>query len=100
MAREIIHSEQSLRDRRNILSYWRQRNMSDNYSRKLNQLFKEAFNLVSKYPEIGKITTDGKFRVKVVRDYLIIYEVHPLEIVILSIWDARNDPRKLANILP
>ncbi len=99
MVREIIYSEQAQIDRRNILAYWSQRNLSDTYSKKLDQLFREALTLLSKYPEIGKITRDGKFRVKVVRDYLIIYEVTPSDIVVLTIWDARNNPKKLAEIL-
>ena len=37
-------------------------------------------------------------RTKVLRDYLIIYEITLNEIVILSIWDFRKNPQDLTRV--
>jgi toxin YoeB len=46
-------------------------------------------------PQIGKMTDDPNTRIKVVKDYLIIYEETETQIFILTIWDRRQDPEKI-----
>jgi addiction module RelE/StbE family toxin len=99
MAKRVIWSVNAQADRKNILTYWTQRNKSPAYSKKLNRLFKDAIRLIADFPNIGKPTGIKNIRVKIVRDYLIIYEEASLQIIILSIWDARQDPAKLEKIL-
>jgi len=99
MAKQIIWSIRAQNDRKDILKYWIQRNKSQKYSRKLARLFKEAVKLVANYPEIGKSTDDKYVRIKLVRDYLIVYEISEKRIFILTIWDSRQDPGKLKNRL-
>ena len=81
------------------MDYWRQRNKSNTYSKKLNELFKESIKIVLDFPQIGKVTDDTKARIKIVRDYSIIYEETETQILILAIWDNRQDPDKLKKIL-
>ena len=95
MAKKIIWSRRSQNDRIEILGYWNKRNKSKAYSEKLNKLFKEAVKLIADHPEIGKPTDNKNVRIKVVRDYLILYELKDEEITIFSIWDSRQDPEKL-----
>lgn len=96
MARQIIWSKRAHNDRIEIFEYWNRRNKSNLYSKKLNKLFKEAVKLVAEYPEIGKLTDDETARIKIVRDYLIIYEVDEKEqLLILTIWDTRQSPEQL-----
>jgi addiction module RelE/StbE family toxin len=99
MAKEVIWSLRAQNDRKEILDYWRQRNKSSTYSKKLNELFKESIKIILDFPQIGKVTDDTKARIKVVRDYLIIYEETETQILILTIWDSRQDPEKLEKIL-
>jgi plasmid stabilization system protein ParE len=99
MARQVIWSLRAQDDRKKIFTYWNHRNKSNAYSKKLNGLFKEAISLLKKYPNIGRQTTDKLVRVKIVRDYLIIYEATEKEIFILTIWDSRQDPEELTKIL-
>ncbi len=51
------------------------------------------------FPQIGKVTDDTRARIKIVRDYLIIYEETATQISILTIWDSRQDPDRLKKIL-
>ena len=99
MARQIIWSFRAQNDKKEILDYWRRRNKSDVYSKKLNALFKESIKILQDFPQIGKETYDQKVRVKIVKDYFIIYEETQSQILILTIWDSRQDPGKLVKIL-
>lgn len=101
MDRRVIWSKRSQNDRKEIFRYWNKRNKSNAYSKKLNKLFKEAIRLIAEYPKIGKITDDKSIRIKIVKDYLLIYETDDQQgqLVILTIWDSRQDPEKVKRIL-
>jgi toxin YoeB len=94
-----VWSPRAQKERKEILEYWRLRNKSNTYSKKLNQLFKESVKIITDFPQIGKSTDDTNTRLKIVRDYLIIYEETETQIFILTIWDSRQDPDKLKKIL-
>ena len=74
MVKQVVWSLRAQEDRKDILDYWRQRNKSNTYSKKLNQLFKESVKIIIDFPQIGKLTDDTNTRIKIVRNYLIIYE--------------------------
>jgi toxin YoeB len=95
MAKAVVWSLRAQAERKQILEYWRHRNKSNIYSKKLNQLFKESVKIISDFPQIGKMTDDSNTRIKVVKDYLIIYEETETQILILTIWDSRQDPEKI-----
>ena len=99
MAKQIIWSLRAQQDKREILNYWRQRNKSNAYSKKLNELFKEAVKIITNFPQIGRVTDDAAARIKIVRDYLIIYEETDTNIFILTVWDSRQNPEDLEKIL-
>lgn len=100
MVRRIVWSKRAQNDRIEILRYWKNRTQSNKYSRKLNRLFVTALNLIAQYPEIGRQTNDEEIRIKVVRDYLIIYEISTNEkIQVLTIWSSKQNPKRLKNLL-
>jgi len=99
MAKQVIWSLRAQNDKKKILDYWRQRNKSNTYSKKLNELFKESIKIILDFPQIGKVTDDTRARIKIIRDYLIIYEETETQIFILTIWDSRQDPDNLKKIL-
>ena len=93
--KKIVWSLRAQQDRIEILDYWIDRNKSKTYSEKLFKLFQESSKIISEHPEIGKPTSMENVRVKVVRDYLMVYEVKLDKIEILLIWDSRQDPNRL-----
>ncbi len=99
MARQVVWSLRAQAERKQILKYWRRRNKSNAYSKKLNQLFKESIRIIRDFPQVGKRTDDPNARIKIVRDYLIIYEATESQIFILTIWDSRQDPGRLKKSL-
>lgn len=99
MAKQVIWSLQAQSDRKEILNYWILRNRSKAYSKKLNLLIRKAVKLISLYPYIGAKTHLENVKAKVVRDYLIIYQITESRIEILSIWDTNRNPEELKNRL-
>ncbi len=99
MARKIVWSDGAKADRKDILLYWINRNKSSIFSRKLNELFKIAIQTIVDYPQIGKPLEYNSVRAKIVRDYLIVYRVYDKYILIITIWDARQDHLKLQKII-
>lgn len=93
MVRQIIWTERAQKERKEIFTFWNTHNKSSLYSRKLNELIKESLKLICKHPFIGKPTNEEHVRVKILKAYLIIYEIAPKEIVVLSIWDSRQNPK-------
>lgn len=73
MAKQVIWSWRAQDDRKKILEYWVKRNKSTKYAKKLDRLFRSAIQLIKQFPQIGKITNDPRVRVKVVKEYLIVY---------------------------
>ena len=83
MVRQIIWTERAQKERKEIFTFWNTHNKSSFYSRKLNELIKESLKLICKHPFIGKPTNEEHVRVKILKAYLIIYEIAPKEIVVL-----------------
>ena len=92
MALQVNWSPVAQKKRKDILNYWRERNGNNTYSIKLNSLFKEATRQLSKFPSIGRKSDIEGVRIKIVRDYLLFYEVTEQSIEILTVWDSRQDP--------
>lgn len=99
MVKQIIWSATAQKNRRDIFTYWNHRIKSRSYSKKLNNLFKETLILLSKYPLLGKAVEDSELRVKILKDYLIIYEIDDEYLYILTIWDSRQNPDSLNALL-
>lgn len=67
MAKKVIWSKQALKDRREIIQYWIERNSSKIYSVKLNNLFVDAVQMIASHPNIGVQTDFENVRGKSVK---------------------------------
>jgi toxin YoeB len=99
MARKIIWSRRAQIDRIGIFTFWNKRNKSKIYSQKLNNLYNKAAKFLATNPNTGSTTTRENIRVKFVSHFALIYKVAQYEIQILSIFDSRQNPEKLEEIL-
>lgn len=91
----VVWTELAIDDKFHILRYWDRRNKSKKYSIKLNRLLKEAAIVICKYPFMGKTTEVPNIRIKIVKDYFLVYEIVKNKIIILRIWDTRRNPNQL-----
>ena len=93
MAKKIRWTTRSIIDRTNIYKYWLERNQSNNYSEKLEQLFEKSAELIANFPNIGTQTNYKNVQSKIVKDYKIFYRATTDEIQILRVWDTRQHPK-------
>ena len=98
MAFKIIWSEKANNDLINILEYWKERNLTNAFSIKLNEIIHKRIELIAQYPKLGKRTRIKDVRVHVVKDYLLFYRIVNKSIYILSVFDGRQDPNKLKKL--
>jgi toxin YoeB len=99
MVKQIIWSILAHLNRYQILDYWINRNKSIVYSKKLNQIFEDTADFLSKHPKIGKETDVLNVRIKIVKDYFFTYRETESSIEILTIWDSRQDPSNFDRII-
>jgi plasmid stabilization system protein ParE len=92
MVRRLIWSVEARNSRKNIFEYWNNRNKSKLYSRKLNFLFNINLKIATQLPEFGKPTFREDSKFIIVSHFEIIYKITPNEIVVLDIWDTRQNP--------
>jgi plasmid stabilization system protein ParE len=95
MAKKIVWTQTSIRDRFKIYEFWLNKNKSDLYSEKLEKLFTEAAKLLAEFPEIGTQTDFNDVRVKVIRDYKMLYINLKDSIQIIRVWGTRQNPDDL-----
>ena len=93
MVSRLIWSIEARKSRKNIFEYWNNRNKSKVYSRKLNLLFNSNLKIITQLPEFGKPTFQENRKFIIVSHFEIIYKITPNEIVVLDIWDTRQNPQ-------
>ena len=93
MARRLIWSIEARNSRKSIFDYWNNRNKSKVYSRKLNLLFNTNLKILIQLPESGKPTFREDVKFIIVSHFEVIYKITPNEIVVLDIWDTRQNPK-------
>ena len=99
MVRKIIWTALAKQSRREILNYWKNKNSSSTYSKKLNQQFGEYVLHLSRFPNLGKNSGFNDIHYLIVDVYKIYYKVIANNILILLIWDGRRNPDELKRVL-
>jgi len=93
--REVIWTKNSEIQLQEILEFFTKRNKSNIYSRKLYKKFKIELITVSNNPELGIRTRIDQIRGLIIEDYILFYEILEDRIIILKVWDCRQNPDKL-----
>jgi len=96
--KDIIWSNRAETELEKILEFYNKRNGNSNYSFKLLTEIDELLNTLSQSVFIGRLTTNKKTRVVVMKVYLIFYEINGDRIEIISFWDNRQEDRKRIEI--
>ena len=99
MVKKVIWAKEASLERNNILAYWKWHNKSNDYSKKLFALFNGAIHSIKTSPQVGKPTNRPDTKLRIVRDYFIVYRINQDTIRILSVWDTRQNPSKLDEII-
>ncbi|MNK05492.1 Plasmid stabilization system protein [compost metagenome] len=93
--RKIVWTETSVKQRREILKYWTERNKSTTYAVSLIELIAKHVKIISKNPEAFKETEMKHIRESAMGHFSLYYAFTDDQIIILAFWDNRQDPKKL-----
>ena len=92
MARRIIWTLKAISIFTLILEFYYQRNGTKTYSSSLNKEIKKTISLLKSHPFLGRKTESDHVRVLIKGDFKIFYQVEKHDVIILMIWDCRQDP--------
>jgi plasmid stabilization system protein ParE len=97
--RKIIWTNLAARQRREILKYWVERNNNTTYAERLIEITAKHIKVILKNPEAFKESEIKNIRESAMGHFSLYYLVTDDEIVIMSFWDNRQDPKKLLSKL-
>ncbi len=92
--KEIIWSIRANLELKEILEFYNKRNANVNYSLKLVGEIDDLLDTLSQSEFIGRLTSNKKTRIIVMKVYLVFYEINGNRIEILSFWDNRQDENR------
>ena len=95
VARRIVWTTTAKLQLKAIFEYFNFRNKSKLYSLKLNRLIQIELKILLQQPTIGKKTDSINVRGLLIENYYIFYQINETHIIILSIWDTRQNPKRL-----
>jgi plasmid stabilization system protein ParE len=90
--RRIIWSQAAKFHRRSILKYWRIRNKSNVYPKKLAFEFRAFSKWLNEIKYKGTPTNSKNICMAYHRDYAVFYEFTEMELIIYAVWDTRRNP--------
>ena len=93
--RRIVWTSKAKNQLFDILEYFNFRNKSKIYSQKLyRKIHAELLPLIHQ-PNIGKKTNEINVRGILIENYFVFYQTNENHIIILSVWDTRQNPTSL-----
>jgi plasmid stabilization system protein ParE len=93
--KKVVWTASAIQDQIDIFRYWSEHNQSDHFSKKLEQLFTQAASLIAAFPNIGVPTDIQGVRVKIVRAFKLFYVTTDESVIIIRVWDGRQDPERI-----
>ena len=93
--RRIVWSTSAKLQLKTIIEYFNFRSKSKIYSFKLYTLIQNELKKLLQQTNIGKKTDLINIRGLLIENYFIFYEINETHIIILSVWDTRQDPKRL-----
>ena len=96
---EVIWTSTAEKQLFHIIDYWTDRNQSTSYSEKLLKAIWKKIEIIKDFPNSSRATDFPNTRNAVLGHFSILYKLKPGEIIITAIWDNRDNPKKLLEIL-
>ena len=93
--REVVWTRNSEIQLKEILEFFTERNKSGKYSLKLYRKFKSELQIVALNPEMGIKTKLDQIKGLIVGDYILFYEILQDKLMVLKVWDCKQNPEKL-----
>jgi plasmid stabilization system protein ParE len=91
--RKITWTPEAKSDLSDVLDFFAKRNGNKKYSNWIYREVRSRLKLLQKYPNLGHQGLNDSARIIPFSYFGIIYELYKNEIIILSFWDFRRDPK-------
>lgn len=95
MAGRIIWTPQAKIDRFDILEFYHNKGTPKNTLIKIDNRIRNIIEYLEIFPDLGVEFKSKNARILYKDNYAIIYRIEDPDILILQIWDTRQDPKKL-----
>jgi toxin YoeB len=93
--RVIVWTSNAKLELKKNLEFYTFRNKTKTYSQKLYRKIQSELNLLIFHPTIGKKTDLINVRGLIIENHIVYYELNENQIIILSVWDTRQNPNRL-----
>lgn len=95
MVRKIIWTKKAELIFQEILEFYFKRNGNKIYSATIKSEIEKALSLISKHPYIGMKVENKTTRILINGNYKIFYEIESDKIIVMLIWDSRQNNNNL-----
>lgn len=93
--RKIVWTETAAKQRREVLTYWTERNKSTVYAEKLIKIIAQHLKVISKSPQAFKETELNHVRESAMGHFSLYYTYTDHLVIVMAFWDNRQDPEQL-----
>ncbi len=93
--RKVVWTKNAEIQLQEILEFFTERNKSGQYSLRLFKEIKEKLKSAAQRPDLGIKTKLEQIRGLIIGDYILFYEILEDKILVLKVWDCRQNPDKL-----
>ncbi len=97
--RSIVWTKTALKQRREILNYWKNKNKSTTYPEKIIKLSQNRIAAINKNPLAFKKSQFLDNREPAIGHFNIYYKLAHNQIIITAFWDIRQDPKTIIGLL-
>lgn len=94
MVKKVVFTERAEKERLSILEYYLEATGSTSIPVKIYQQFNRVIDNIRQFPESGKKLKNNN-RGIIQSHYKIVYKIEIESLIILHIWDTRQNPKKL-----
>ncbi len=94
MVKKVIFTERAEKERLSILEYYYKETGSTTIPAKIYQQFNRVIENIQIFPESGKKLKNNNYGF-IISHYKIVYKIENESLIILHIWDTRQNPKKL-----
>ncbi|MEO8513933.1 MAG: type II toxin-antitoxin system RelE/ParE family toxin [Ignavibacteria bacterium] len=95
MAGRIIWTPQAKIDRFDIIKFYNDNGTPKNIIKKIDFRIRNIVEYLKLFPDLGVVYKSKNARILYKDNYSIIYRIENKDILILHIWDTRQDPKNL-----
>lgn len=97
--RKIVWTETAVKQRREILRYWTERNNNVFYALKLIEITAQHLKVISKNPKAFQETEIDGIHKSSMGYFSLYYKITLDQIIVVAFWDNRQDPKKFYKVI-